>query len=31
VVGDAKTIRPQLEKLGLPIEGGTPAQSLAKN
>lgn len=31
VVGDAKTIRPQLEKLGLPIEVVTPAQILAKN
>lgn len=31
VVGDAKAIRPQLEKLGLPVEVVTPAQVLAKD
>ena len=31
VVGDAKTIRPQLEGLGLPVEVVTPAQVLAKH
>lgn len=30
VVGDAKTLRPQLDKLGLPVEVVTPAQVLAR-